>query len=478
MFLNYPVSLPSFKEQARIVAILDKFDALTNDISIGLPAELKARRQQYEYYREKLLTFKAIEYANNKTYNLVAELCPNGVEFKALGKVIVSLKTGLNPRKNFILNTPDAQNYYVTVRELTGLNVKFLDKTDRVNDEGLRLINNRSNLEVGDVLFSGTGTVGRTALVKEAPKDWNVKEGIYIIKPIHSVINSMFLLYYLNSAQVYNEYSKKIVGSPVISLPMGDLKKFKIPLPPLAVQQEIVKILDTFTELETELEAELEARKKQYEHYRDEMLTFGEGVEFKELGKVGKFIRGNGMPKSDFTETGIGCIHYGQIYTYYGTFTDKTKSFVSSETAKKLQKVQKNDLIITNTSENLEDVCKTVVWLGDNEIVTGGHASIFKHKENPKYLAYYTQTPMFFMQKKKLAKGTKVIDVSAKDLAKIKIPLPPLAEQARIVAILDKFDALVNDISIGLPAELKARRQQYEYYREKLLTFKEIEYAK
>jgi len=85
---------------------------------------------------------------------------------------------------------------------------------------------------------------------------------------------------------------------------------------------------------------------------------------------------------------------------------------------------------------------------------------------------------MFFMQKKKLAKGTNVIHVSAKDLAKIKIPIPPLAEQARIVAILDKFDALVNDISIGLPAELKARRQQYEYYREKLLTFKEIEYAK
>jgi len=184
-------------------------------------------------------------------------------------------------------------------------------------------------------------------------------------------------------------------------------------------------------------------------------------------------IRGNGLQKKDFTESGVGCIHYGQIYTYYGTFTNKTKSFVSEELAKTLRKVNKGDLIITNTSENVEDVCKTVAWLGNEEIVTGGHATIFKHNENPKYLAYYTQTPMFMVEKKKYATGTKVIDVSATNLGKIKIPIPPLEEQNRIVTILDKFDKLVNGISEGLPAEIKMRRQQYEYYRNKLLTFKE-----
>ncbi len=205
------------------------------------------------------------------------------------------------------------------------------------------------------------------------------------------------------------------------------------------------------------------------------ILNFeGKEVEWKTLGEVGQFVRGNGMPKSDFTESGVGCIHYGQIYTFYGTYTDKTKSFVSHETAKKLQKVQKNDLIITNTSENIEDVCKTVVWLGNDEIVTGGHASIFKHNENPKYLAYYTQTQFFFDEKKKHAKGTKVIDVSAKDLAKIRVPIPPLAAQEHIVGILDKFNTLVNDISVGLPAEIQVRRKQYEYYRGKLLDFKSI----
>ncbi|MEM0473656.1 MAG: restriction endonuclease subunit S, partial [Candidatus Aenigmatarchaeota archaeon] len=161
-----------------------------------------------------------------------------------------------------------------------------------------------------------------------------------------------------------------------------------------------------------------------------------------------------------------------QIYTYYGTFVDRTISFVKPEIAKNLVKVNKNDLIITNTSENLEDVCKSVAWLGENQIVTGGHATVLKHQQNPKYLSYLFQTPYFFDQKKKYAKGTKVIEVYAKDLAKIPIPIPPLSEQERIVAILDKFDALANDISQGLPAEIEARRKQYEYYRNKLLTFK------
>ncbi len=179
------------------------------------------------------------------------------------------------------------------------------------------------------------------------------------------------------------------------------------------------------------------------------------------------------MQKKDFAESGVGCIHYGQIYTFYGTFADKTKSFVSPALAAKLRKVAKGDLIIATTSENVEDVCKCVAWLGDEEIATGGHASIFKHDQNPKYMAYLFQTPLFFNQKKKYARGAKVIEISAKNLAKIEVPLPPLEEQARVVSILDKFDALVNDLSAGLPAEISARRQQYKYYRDKLLTFPE-----
>lgn len=200
----------------------------------------------------------------------------------------------------------------------------------------------------------------------------------------------------------------------------------------------------------------------------------GGGYKWTTLGEIGEFIRGNGLQKKDFTEYGIGCIHYGQIYTYYGTFAHKTKTFVSPEFAKKLRKAQKGDLVIATTSENVVDVCKMVAWLGDDEIAVSGDAYIYKHKQNPMYLAYYLQTPMFFDHKKKYMTGTKVIRVSGKDMAKFKIPIPTIAEQERIVAILDQFEKLVNDTSIGLPAEILARRKQYEYYRGKLLDFKNI----
>ncbi|WP_274571624.1 restriction endonuclease subunit S [Neisseria leonii] len=211
-------------------------------------------------------------------------------------------------------------------------------------------------------------------------------------------------------------------------------------------------------------------------HARPTRNPFSDGIEvvWKTLGEVGKLIRGNGMQKKDFTETGVPAIHYGQIYTYYGFETHKTLSFVSSELAKTLKKVNHGDVVITNTSENLEDVGKAVLYLGEKQAVTGGHATIFK--PNPemilgKYFVYCTQSAFFAAGKRKYAKGTKVIDVSATDMAKIKIPIPPLETQTRIVAILDKFDALTHSISDGLPREIELRQKQYEYYRERLLTF-------
>ncbi|MBN2619418.1 MAG: restriction endonuclease subunit S [Spirochaetales bacterium] len=164
-------------------------------------------------------------------------------------------------------------------------------------------------------------------------------------------------------------------------------------------------------------------------------------------------MRGNGFPKSYFTESGVPAIHYGQIYTYYGTYTYETISFVSDDTAEKLSKVNTGDVIITNTSENLEDVGKSIVYLGLKQAVTGGHATIFKPSEmiSGKFFAYYTQTSHFAKSKRKYAKGTNVIDVSAKDMAKIILPIPSLETQEKIVSILDKFDTLTTSISEGLP---------------------------
>ena len=260
---------------------------------------------------------------------------------------------------------------------------------------------------------------------------------------------------------------------------IGNYSQKLFPIPPLRVQSRIVEILDKFTQLEAELEAELEARNKQYDFYRNRLLDFAlrddlKGqVEWKTLGEVAELVRGNGLSKKDFSEFGVPAIHYGQIYTYYGNETEETLSFVSPETAKKLQKVYPGNIVITNTSENVEDVCKAVLYSGNVEAVTGGHATIIRTKDCilPKYLVYYTLTLDFFTQKKRLAKGAKVIDVSAKDLAKIVLPLPPLSEQRRIVEILDRFDTLTNSISEGLPREIALRRKQYEYYRDALLRF-------
>lgn len=221
------------------------------------------------------------------------------VEWKMLGEVIHSLKTGLNPRQNFSLNTLDAQGYYVTVREIQNGKVVFLDKTDRVNDRALKIINGRSNLEAGDILFSGTGTVGRIAVIEENPINWNIKEGVYTIKPIKEEIAPRFLSYLLQSSKIVKDYSKKIVGNPVISLPMGDLKKLLIPIPcpgnpekSLAIQAEIVRILDKFTGLTAELTAELTMRKKQYNHYREQLLRFEKDeIEWKTLGEVAEYSK-------------------------------------------------------------------------------------------------------------------------------------------------------------------------------------------
>ncbi|HDG7970890.1 TPA: restriction endonuclease subunit S, partial [Klebsiella quasipneumoniae] len=164
----------------------------------------------------------------------------------------------------------------------------------------------------------------------------------------------------------------------------------------------------------------------------------------------------------------------------YGLSTETTKSFVSQDTAKKLKKVNTGDVVITNTSENLDDVGKALVYLGKEQAVTGGHATIFKPNKGiiGKYFAYFTQTNSFFNEKRKYSKGTKVIDVSASDMAKITIPIPcpnnpekSLAIQSAIVRILDKFDTLTNSITEGLPREIELRQKQYEYYRDLLFSF-------
>ena len=204
------------------------------------------------------------------------------VRWLTLKDVILSLNTGLNPRQFFRLNTDDAENYYITIREIHGGRIVPSEKTDRINDEALCLCNNRSNLEVGDVLFSGTGTIGETAVITEEPSNWNIKEGVYTIKPDQTRIVPQFLRYLLTSEQMKTAYMKKVAGGTVKSIPMAEMRKLLIPVPSIDEQKRIVLLLSRFdtlcNDLKEGLPAEIEARQRQYEYYRDRLLTFKEAV--------------------------------------------------------------------------------------------------------------------------------------------------------------------------------------------------------
>lgn len=149
----------------------------------------------------------------------------------------------------------------------------------------------------------------------------------------------------------------------------------------------------------------------------------------------------------------------------------KTKTHISATLAKKCKKAQKGNLIIATTSENDEDVCKAVAWLGSEDIAVSSDACIYKHNLNPKYVSYFFQTEQFQNQKRQYITGAKVRRVNADNLSKILIPVPSMEIQERIVSILDKFDTLTNSITEGLPREIALRQKQYEYYRDLLFSF-------
>ncbi len=399
---------------------------------------------------------------------LIQELCPDGVEFVKLGKVC-ELRAGWGfPTKEQGLK--EGKYPFYKVADMNNSTMFMSSANNYISEETSRKLRCKPAPK-GTIIFPKIGATMTTnkkrILTQEACYDNNVMGLI-----AHS-INAKFLYYLLSQVELLS-FTNGFGAVP--SLDRKKIENYEIPLPPIEVQTEIVRILDKFTSLEAELEAELDCRKRQYEYYRDKLLSFdnveGQEVEWKKMSEVGTFIRGNGLQKKDFTESGVGCIHYGQIYTKFNTFTDKTLTYCSENVARKLTPVHPGDLIIACTSENVEDVCKTVAWLGKEDIVTGGHACVFSHHENPKYIAYLLQTENFFQQKKKYARGVKVIDIKVADLQKITLPIPSLEEQHRIVSILDRFESLTTSLQSGLPAEIAARRQQYEHYRDKLLTFK------
>ena len=394
--------------------------------------------------------------------NILEEIqnCP--VEWKELGEVVHSIKTGLNPRKFFQLNPTDATNYYITVREIRGHKIVPSEKTDLINNEGLILCQNRSNLESGDVLFTGTGTIGNVAIIEETPTNWNIKEGVYSIKPKKEIICSKFLMYIFESERVKKDIEGRKAGGTVKSVSMTEMKKVKIPVPPIKIQEKIVQILDKMTEYVTELTSELTSRKKQYSFYRDKLLSFEDEVyqvewkmlkEFLKKGK-GTKITASQMKLLHKDSAPIRIFAGGKTYAdvNYGDIPDKD--------------IHTEEAIVVKSRGIIDFEYCTKPFSFKNEFWS---YSSDDENINLRYIYHYLVHNKEHFQN--IANNMQMPQISSNDTEKFKIPVPSLEIQSRIVQVLDNFDSVCNDLNIGLPKEIELRQKQYEYFREKLLTF-------
>ena len=294
--------------------------------------------------------------------------------------------------------------------------------------------------------------------------------GLVTIKNIQT-LNYKYLYYWLSIEAKKHVYSG--MGNP--KLMSNQMEKIQIPLPPLSVQQEIVRILDKFTQLEAELEAELDCRKRQYEYYRNKLLTFNEiggGTEivWKTLGEVGEIRMCKRILKEQTSD-------YGEVPFYkIGTFGKEADAYISKELFNeyraKYNYPNVGDILISASGT----IGRTVIFNGKEAYFQDSNIVWIENDQKKvlnKYLFY-----CYEIAKWNISEGGTIQRLYNENLRKTLIPIPypnnpkkSLEEQNRIVAILDKFDTLVNSISEGLPKEIALRRKQYEYYRERLLSF-------
>ena len=299
---------------------------------------------------------------------------------------------------------------------------------------------------------------------------WNV-DTIFYTEIDSNQICPKFLFHFLSTQKL----EKLNMAGGVPSLTQTILNRLPIPIPPLSVQSRIVEILDKFTAMEAELQAELELRKKQYAYYREQLLNFSYtppsefNVVYRKLGEVCTKVCSGGTPSTSNPEYYKGNIPWLRTQDVdwkdvYDTDIKITEEAIKYSSA---QWIPANCVIVAMYGATAAKACINRIPLTTNQACC--NLQVDENIANYKYVYHWICRE--YERLRALGEGSQS-NLSSKKIKDYKIPIPPLSEQARIVEILDKFDTLTNSISEGLPLEIKLRRQQYEYYREQLLDFR------
>lgn len=365
---------------------------------------------------------------------LIAELCPDGVEYVKLSS-ICEIKRGERVTKSQLM-----------------ADGKYPVFSGGVSPMGYYDSYNR---EKETITIAQYGTAGYVNWINE---DFWANDVCYSLYP-NEKINKRFLYFVLVNMQEFI-YSLRIDAVPA-HMPAERLESIKIPLPPIPIQQEIVRILDNLTDLTTELKekltSELIARRKQFEYYRDLLLTFGDEVEWMTLGEVAINLDSKRKPVAK------GKRKAGE-YPYYGAsgIVDYVDDYIFDG----------DYLLVSEDGANLVARVTPIAFSASGKIWVNNHAHVleFETYEDRKFIEYYLN----MIDLSRFLSTAAQPKLTQENLNKIPVPAPSFEEKERIVAILDRFDALCNDLTSGIPAEIEARQKQYEYYRDKLLTFKEV----
>ncbi len=389
---------------------------------------------------------------------LIAQHCPDGVEFRALGSLGRRNKgTPITASKMKVLAlTPGPIRVFAGGQTIADVSEKAIPTKDIVRDTS--------------IIVKSRGHIGFTYY----EKPFTHKSELWSYTIDTEEADQKFVYYYLLTQTHRLQEVARATSVKLPQLGVKDTDSLKIPVPPLEVQRKIVRILDTFSKLEAELEAELEARKQQYEHYRRELLSEDqlENAVWLSLEEVSDRVSSGATPRAGAEKYYSGGtipwlrtaeVTFGEIWNTEMRITDQALQ----ETG--VTWIKENCVIIAISGATAARSAVNKIPLTTNQHCC--NLQIDDSIADYAYVFYWVSS--HYEELKAFGRGARA-DLNAKLIKDFPILLPPLEEQRRIVAILDKFDALVNDLSVGLPAELKARRQQYEHYRDKLLTFKEL----